>query len=164
MPPSHRQYSTAESSNGLSSMRPRRSYIWYSSGVCRPLQIPLADSEELTTAFLFKGTIFAPDESSRSWTFCSIWVNSKPLSPTTLSRPFTESGGGEGRIRQTVCEREKPVTHNRSHEQRVLSKVFVSRRPRHVGFDAQDPRHCCICICADWQRKAKRHSIRRQVS
>ena len=58
-------------------------------GACNPLHIPLADSVMLSTVRRLRGTIFAPEESSSSWTFFSIPVTSKSLRPMTLSRLLT---------------------------------------------------------------------------
>ena len=71
----------------------RSNQIRKGSVTWRPLQIPLVASVTLTTGLRFKGTIFAPEESRRSWTFCCIWVTSRPLSPMIFSREFTTQKG-----------------------------------------------------------------------
>lgn len=54
-----------------------------------PLQMPLGDSVVLSTGLRLRGFIFAPDESSNSWTFCWMPVTSRPLRGMTLSRLLT---------------------------------------------------------------------------
>ena len=52
--------------------------------------MPLADSVMLSTVRRLRGTIFAPEESSSSWTFFSIPFTSKSRKGMTLSLLFTD--------------------------------------------------------------------------
>lgn len=64
-------------------------YILYGSSTCKPLQMPLVDGVILNTSALFKGFIFAPDDSNSILTLAAIPVSSRPTREMTLSLLFT---------------------------------------------------------------------------
>ena len=75
--------------------------------------MPLADSVVLTTILRLSGTIFAPDESSSSWTLLATPLVSKPFNGMTFSLLFTGQHVSEAAQSGRTMQRTVEATSNR---------------------------------------------------